>query len=47
MKLCMLMVLALASRSFEIHKFDVKNLNITEDEIKFTLRNLTKSRRVR
>lgn len=46
MKLCMLMALASASRSSEIHKFDFENMNITEDEIIFTLKSLTKSRRV-
>lgn len=46
MKLCMLMALASASRSSEIHKFDIENMNITEDEIIFTLKSLTKSRRV-
>lgn len=42
-KLCMLM----ASRSSEIYKFDIENMNITEDEIMFILKDLTKSRRVR
>ena len=46
MKLCMLMALASASRSSEIHKFDIENMNITEEEIVFTLKDLTKSRRV-
>lgn len=46
MKLCMLMALASASRSSEIHKFDIENMNITEDEIIFTLKSLTKSRRM-
>jgi hypothetical protein len=46
MKLCMSMALSSASRSSEIHKLDIENMNITEDEIVFTLKDLTKSRRV-
>lgn len=42
MLMLMLMALASASRSSEIYKFDIESMNITEDEIIFTLKDFKK-----
>lgn len=46
MKPCMLMALVSAIRSSKIHKFDIENMNNTEDKIILILKDFTKSRRV-
>ena len=46
LKLCMLMALASASRSSEIHKLDIGNMSFCSEKIVFTLSKLTKSRQV-